>query len=135
MNQSVATESALVRVSWGELIDKVTILEIKQERMSSPEALKNVSLELDALRAPLEAALKVFPDAARLKDKLADINRVLWDIEDAIRLKEGQKLFDTEVIELARSVYKTNDIRASIKREVNLAMKSSLTEEKSYQPY
>ena len=135
MNQSVATESALVRVSWGELIDKVTILEIKQERMSSPEALKNVSLELDALRAPLEAALKVFPDAARLKDKLADINRVLWDIEDAIRLKEGQKLFDTEFIELARSVYKTNDIRASIKREVNLAMKSSLTEEKSYQPY
>jgi len=132
MNQTVAAESPLVPVSWGELIDKVTILEIKQTQISSPEALSNVRYELAALSNPVDPVLTSIPGIRRLKDKLTEINQKLWDIEDAIRQKEALKAFDEEFIELARSVYKTNDIRAAIKREINKAMNSTLTEEKSY---
>jgi len=135
MNQTVSGESPLVPVSWGELIDKVTILEIKQKHISATEALKNVTHELAALNKTVETALTSIPDISRLKGKLTETNQRLWDIEDAIRLKEGLKAFDGEFIELARSVYKTNDIRAAVKREINKSMNSSLTEEKSYQPY
>ena len=135
MNQTAGAKSPLVPVSWGELIDKVTILEIKQDQIPSPEALKNVMYELAALNKTVNPALASSPDVSILKAKLTEINQRLWDIEDAIRQKEALKAFDEAFIELARSVYKTNDIRAAIKREINKAMNSSLTEEKSYQLY
>lgn len=135
MSQSNAMESPLIPVSWGDLIDKITILEIKAAQIESPDALKNVRQELDALGPKLESALSVNPNVLELKDKLKEINQKIWDVEDAIRLKESAEEFGSEFIELARAVYKTNDLRASIKRRINLLMNSRLIEEKSYQPY
>jgi len=122
----------LAPVSWGELIDKVTILEIKTRRLSDPAAVRNVQRELSLLEA--EAA-KAHGDVGALRNALAQVNETLWDIEDRIRDKEAARTFDAEFIELARSVYKTNDRRAAIKREINLALSSGLIEEKSYKAY
>src|SRR5579863_9615364 len=94
-----------VPVSWGELIDKITILEIKVERMRAPEAVANARRELELLRSVLGE-----PDGvAAMKDALAAVNRTIWDIEDAIRAKEAAGSFDNEFIELARGVYQNND--------------------------
>lgn len=121
-------------VSWGELIDKITILEIKSARLSAPEALANVRRELAALEA---AAAPLAGDAelAGLRAELAQVNGVLWDIEDRIREKEAAKDFGVEFVELARSVYRTNDRRAALKREINGLTGSELVEEKSYADY
>lgn len=118
-------------VSWGELIDKITILEIKAERLTAQAALANVRRELDALRA-VEAQLAPDPELARLKAQLVEVNGALWDIEDDIREKEAAKDFGPRFIELARSVYITNDRRAALKREINRVTASDLVEEKSY---
>lgn len=123
-----------VAVSWGELIDKITILEIKAERLSDPAALANVRRELAAL-APAVAGLE---DDARLMDlraSLAAVNRALWDIEDRIREKEALSDFGADFVELARSVYVRNDERAALKREINVRLRSDLIEEKSYADY
>lgn len=125
----------LTPISWGELIDKITILEIKKSRISAPWALKNVSNELDMLNQIAKPGLLYVQAVYNFKNQLSTINRILWDIEDAIRGKEAAKDFGAEFIELARAVYKTNDERASIKRKINELMKSPLREEKSYQPY
>jgi hypothetical protein len=119
-------------VSWGELIDKVTILEIKRKRLKRPEALANVAKELSLLSALADGAIADRADVMSLKRRLAAVNEDLWDIEDRIRLQEAARTFDERFIELARSVYKRNDERAAIKRTINLALSSELIEEKSY---
>ena len=124
-----------VAVSWGELIDKLTILEIKERRLRSPEAVINVRNELTTLRRMVEQ-LRPQPAALdALKRKLQAINEALWEIEDQIRAKEAEKSFDRQFIELARSVYLNNDARARLKREINELMQSGLVEEKQYTPY
>jgi len=122
-------------ISHGELIDKITILEIKSEQIVDPAKLVNVRKELDLLaevwRNDAAAAIDIDAERTRLKQ----VNQSLWDIEDRIRLKEKAQAFDAEFIELARAVYFQNDDRAAIKREINLKLGSQLVEEKSYQNY
>jgi len=124
-----------IPVSWGELIDKITILEIKSRRIVSTQAVANVRLELALLNERASAALRQKADVAALKAQLTEVNEALWDIEDKIRDKEAASDFGAEFIELARAVYKTNDRRAAIKREINKALQSKLVEEKSYSDY
>jgi hypothetical protein len=121
----------LAPVSWGELLDKITILEIKKERIGDPAALRNVAREHDRL-CDIAAPVEDQPDIAPLMDRLREVNRLLWDIEDQIRMKEAAADFGPEFIQLARSVYKTNDIRAAVKRQINLVLNSAIVEEKSY---
>jgi tetratricopeptide (TPR) repeat protein len=120
-----------VAVSWGELIDKITILEIKGERLTDPAALANVGRELAAL-APAVAGLEGDARLTELRASLAVVNRVLWEIEDRIREKEARSDFGADFVELARSVYIRNDERAALKREINVRLRSDLVEEKSY---
>jgi hypothetical protein len=122
-------------VSWGELIDKITILEIKSARMSSPAALANVRLELALLNEKAAAALARGRAIMEAKAELTRVNEALWEIEDDIREKETKGEFDAGFIALARSVYRTNDRRAAIKREINGLLQSKLVEEKSYASY
>lgn len=124
-----------VLVSWGELIDKITILEIKAARLSSPAAVANVRKELGLLAAQADPALRSSAELPVLKQRLFEINQALWEIEDRIREKEARQQFDAEFVELARSVYKSNDQRAGIKRQINTMLASDLTEEKSYPTY
>ena len=121
-----------VPVSWGELIDKVTILEIKSQRMSDPAKLGNVRRELRLLSAKLGTHVQQ-PEVSRLRLALMDANASLWDIENEIRACENAGDFGSRFIELARSVYITNDRRADLKRELNTLLGSDLVEEKSYQ--
>jgi Family of unknown function (DUF6165) len=121
-------------MSYGELIDKITILRIKKSKISEPKKNKNVCHEL----AVLEHLLGNLPENEQLSvfiDELTDVNMQLWEIEDAIRIKEYEKLFDQEFIDLARRVYLTNDERVRIKREINTLLGSVLQEEKSYKGY
>ncbi len=122
-------------ISHGELIDKITILEIKSERMSDPAKLANVRRELDLLNAiwSKDEAAKI--DIADLRLALKTVNERLWVIEDDIRLQEKAQDFGAEFIRLARAVYFENDDRAKIKRDINLRLGSQLVEEKSYQDY
>jgi tetratricopeptide (TPR) repeat protein len=123
-----------VPVSWGELIDKITILEIKARKLSEASALANVRRELALLSATAGSHFAA-GDLLRLKGDLAAVNEALWEIEDRIRGKEAARQFDEEFISLARSVYRQNDRRAAIKREINLLLASELVEEKSYKAY
>ena len=123
--------SPAVPVSWGELLDKITILEIKQARIASPEARANVDLEHRQLRAVGAAALDE-PEVARLFAALRRVNEALWEIEDAIREEEARSRFGAEFIRLARSVYRRNDERAALKRRINALLGSELIEEKCY---
>ncbi len=120
-----------IPVSWGELIDKVTILEIKQARIAAPAARANVANELQQLMA-IAAPVLARPGVAPLADALRAVNLTLWDIEDAIRGEEAAQRFDAEFIRLARAVYIENDERAAIKRQINDRLGSELVEEKSY---
>jgi hypothetical protein len=121
-----------VQVSWGELIDKMTILEIKEKRLILSEAVANVRRELTAVRMVVQNIQSEQPSLALLANELKAINEELWEIEDKIRTKEAAKSFDQEFIELARSVYRRNDERAAIKREINKLLNSEIVEEKSY---
>ena len=122
-------------VSYGELIDKITILEIKSRRITDPAKLANVRSELDLLNATWANHAAAQTDIADERTRLHAVNEVLWEIEDKIRLKERAQAFDQEFIELARAVYFRNDERAAFKREINLKLGSQLVEEKSYQDY
>ncbi len=122
-------------ISVGELIDKISILEIKQDRISSPDALKNVRRELHSLSSTLGPLLKTYPGIAGLKTEIGAVNTKLWDIENEIRLKESQKDFGEAFVELARSVYFQNDKRSVIKRKINDLVGSEIVEEKSYGKY
>jgi hypothetical protein len=121
----------IVQVSWGEYIDKITILEIKEERLKSSEAVANVRRELTVLRAAPDIQSK-YPSVAPLVRELKVINEALWEIEDKIRLKEAVKSFDQEFVDLARSVYLHNDKRAALKRQINMLTNSEIIEEKQY---
>ena len=125
----------LVPVSFGELLDKIAILQIKSERIEDPAKLDNVRRELSALEQAWMAHAAAGGDIGRLRAELKAVNERLWRIEDDIRLKEQAHAFDAGFIELARSVYRENDERARIKREINLALGSAYVEEKSYQDY
>ena len=125
-----------VPVSFGEVLDKITILEIKSERISDEAKLKNVRSELTELSATWDYAIKgKANDIARLRSELKEINEKLWVIEDDIRDCERDRNFGERFIELARSVYITNDKRAAVKKDINLALGSKFVEEKSYQDY
>jgi hypothetical protein len=124
-----------VPVSYGELIDKITILEIKSARIRNASKLANVRVELDLLNATWQANPAASTDIAAERSALRRVNEALWDIEDRIRLKEKAKAFDAGFVELARSVYIRNDERAGIKRAINEKLGSTLVEEKSYEDY
>jgi hypothetical protein len=130
-------ESATIKVEIapGELIDKITILEIKTRRMSDPAKLANVKTELGILAATRDAAILPSPAMERLTRELTRVNEALWDIEDHIRDCERDKDFGQRFIELARAVYHTNDERARLKRQVNELLGSRIVEEKSYAAY
>lgn len=135
MAGNVMAQAPSIPVSWGELIDKMTILEIKSERLASPAALTNVRKELCLLLKAGEHGFGENAEVLVLKEKLKAINEMLWEIEDNIRAKEANGVFDEEFIALARSVYKRNDERAAVKRQINVLLSSELVEEKSYQAY
>ena len=121
-----------VPISIGELIDKITILEIKKDKLKNLK-LKNILNELSFLRAVLDKNSIFIPDEIFLQ--LKSINLTLWDIEDKIRIKEKNKEFDNEFIKLARSVYLNNDRRSETKKELNMIFNSEIIEEKSYEKY
>jgi hypothetical protein len=120
-----------VPVSWGELLDKISILEIKRQRIAEPAARQNVTREREALRQAGEKAL-TDPAVAVLFAALREVNERLWEIEESIRREEARERFGPEFIRLARSVYRSNDQRAVLKHDINLLLGSELIEEKSY---
>jgi hypothetical protein len=124
-----------VPVGPGELVDKITILEIKAAHLSSPEKLANVHGELRALEAARDAAVQSSPALQELTAALKDINAALWRIEDEIRECERLGDFGTTFVALARAVYRTNDERAAIKRRINQLLDAEIVEEKSYAAY
>ncbi len=122
-----------IEISIGELVDKLTILSIKLEKISNEGKLTNIRKEYDILRSSMESA-GVTIESNEFKSLLA-VNLILWDIEDRIRVKEAQNEFDDEFIQLARSVYIQNDRRYELKRKINLSHDSELIEEKEYADY
>jgi len=123
-----------IYVSEGEVLDKISILEIKSQNINDSNKIKNIKKELEILKAETIDLLldkKVF----ELYLELKEVNLKLWNIEDRIRIKERNKKFDDEFIELARSVYYTNDERSSIKKKINILVSSEIIEEKSYEDY
>lgn len=125
----------LTPVSFGEILDKITILEIKSINIDDQKKVKNVQHELNILQKTWDEHVTASDKIIELKQQLKDVNQSLWNIEDNIRIKEYKKQFDDEFIQIARSVYFENDKRAAIKKEINLLLGSDLIEEKSYQDY
>ena len=121
-------------ISVGELIDKITILELKSEFASAGQALENVKRELTALEN-VRSSLTLDAEIGRFTDQLRDVNRALWIVEDDLRDLERAQCFDDAFIEKARSVYKLNDRRAAVKHEINILSGSMLVEEKFYKDY
>jgi len=123
-----------IEVSNGELVDKLTILEIKLDRITDSKQLENITKEWLSLNDAVMTLLNTFGDRSLYSriDELSDINKKLWDIEDWIRDCEKEQRFDKEFVELARSVYKLNDRRSEVKKHINVTTKSGLIEEKSY---
>lgn len=124
-----------VPVSPGELIDKLTILEIKAASIGDAAKLANVNAELRLLQETWRASAFASADIDAEWKQLREINKKLWDIEDDIRDKERERRFDQEFIELARAVYVTNDERAAVKKQINTKLGSKIVEEKSYAKY
>jgi hypothetical protein len=122
-----------IEASVGELVDKVTILEIKLDRIADPEKRKNIQKEFDALAESMKSAGIGFESDEYVR--LKKVNETLWDIENSIRMKEAGRDFDGGFIELARQVYLNNDLRSRLKRAVNLRTGSELIEEKEYAEY
>ena len=119
-------------ISYGELVDKITILTIKSQRITDQDKLRNVWNELESLQDTFNNFIGTHEEIQQLQELLQKINAALWDIEDAIRVKECNKEFDNEFIELARSVYITNDKRCAVKKRIDALLGSRITEEKSY---
>jgi hypothetical protein len=132
--RDVPPQDILVPISVGELMDKITILEIKSERIKNPSQLENILRELEALRAvrlrDIERAM-----LDKLSAELKRVNAKLWDVEDAIRDCEARSDFGEPFIELARMVYQLNDERSRLKKAINLASGSRIIEEKSYRSF
>ena len=127
-----------IEVSNGEIIDKYTILQIKEKHITDSKKLKNVIVEKEVLE---KSVMQIYnttvkhPELERLQQDLYNINLTLWNIEDSIREHERMELFNDDFIELARSVYYTNDERSDVKKDINLLTGSKLVEEKSYEEY
>ena len=128
-------KTPFIPISWGELFDKITILQIKLENLKDKNALKNVKIEYEKLNSIFNEFFFENTIANQLIIDLKLINEKLWNIEDLIRDKERNKVFNKEFIELARKVYITNDKRSHIKRKINETFGSELVEEKSYADY
>jgi len=128
-------KTPFIPISWGELFDKITILQIKLENLKDKNALKNVKIEYEKLNSIFNEVFFENTIANQLITDLKLINERLWNIEDLIRDKERNKVFDKEFINLARQVYITNDERSRIKRNINKTFRSELVEEKSYADY
>ena len=128
-------DSIKIDVSPGELIDKITILQIKADKIQDIWKLENINKELELLTHSLQQSVKFTNELKSIMDELQQVNETLWVIEDKIRLHEASRKFDTDFIELARAVYKENDKRANLKRKINNALGSELIEEKSYSAY
>ena len=124
-----------VEIAAGELIDKITILEIKSERIADAEKLRNVRAELDMLRSARDGAVTASLDLTELTSRLTAVNESLWNIEDDIRACERTKDFGPRFVNLARSVYHNNDHRAALKRKINELLDSTIVEEKAYTAY
>ena len=131
----MSSKSIRLEVSPGETIDKLTILEIKSERMENEVKLINVRHELDVLMSIRDLCIPYTARLDELTAELKSVNEILWEIEDDIRECEAAKDFSQTFVELARAVYVTNDQRADLKREINVLLGSSIIEEKSYSPY
>ena len=125
----------LIPISPGELLDKITILQIKAERIADPVKVAHVKTELDMLNKVWSEAVEVDAEIGALTAELKSVNEALWEIEDDIRDEERSRRFGERFIELARAVYVTNDERANAKKKVNLHLNSTIVEEKSYQDY
>ncbi len=132
-NQKLSTIT--VDISPGELLDKISILEIKSARMTDAGKLENVRYELALLRKTWEDSVDASDSLKDFESELRSVNERLWDIEDAIRVCEATQDFGSTFVALARSVYTTNDRRAEIKRQINTMLGSSIVEEKSYTEY
>ena len=128
-------DSVRVEISPGELMDKITILEIKAERIGDPAKLDNINYELEKLTAARHGELPASAALGRLTSDLRAVNARLWDIEDEIRACERRGMFARKFIELARAVYRTNDQRSAIKGRINRLLGARMVEEKSYAPY
>ena len=126
-------DKILAEISAGELIDKITILEIKKEKISNKEKLVEVNKELNSLNETLKKSINNESKISSFKNDLKNINLKLWDIEDGKRSAEKNNKFDEKFIELARSVYKFNDERAKIKLAINNTLGSNIKEVKSYE--
>lgn len=122
----------MVPVSWGELIDKLTILEIKQKYIKSHNQIENIKIEYSYLSLVFKKECKNKKTIAELKEKLKKINQNLWNVEEKIRYKDLNNKFDNEFISLAKKVYKFNDKRSYLKKQINIKLNSELIEEKSY---
>jgi len=127
--------SIKIKVSVGEIFDKISILDIKAEKIDDQDKLNNINKERDSLLPAIALPAYQTDKIQQLRAELKQVNLLLWEIEDAIRLKEFEKCFDMEFVELARSVYFTNDKRAALKKQINIQTGSELVEEKSYQDY
>ncbi len=125
----------MAEISYGELVDKITILEIKTERITDPKKLKNIHIELASLYETYQQYIDNSTQIQQLRHKLKTVNEILWDIEDDLRAKERNQIFDNEFIQLARRVYLNNDQRYAIKRRINILLGSHIIEEKSYTDY
>jgi uncharacterized small protein (DUF1192 family) len=130
----VAMVDVLAPISVGELIDKITILRIKSEKIRAAAAHNNVRNELDRL-SHIRAGLELTADLGSLEEQLLEVNRRLWNVEDDLRDLERRREFGERFVELARSVYTLNDRRAALKREINTVTSSAIIDEKSYHPY
>lgn len=124
-----------IPVSWGELLDKVTILEIKMSSLQTACARATAEHEYRHLSQIARRGVDGNPEITAMVQDLEQVNRALWAVEDQLRAKERSQVFDQDFIELARSVYRLNDRRASIKRQINVELMSEFTEEKCYQGY
>jgi len=125
-----------INISPGELLDKISIIELKLLKINDPAKLNNIMIEFEALNPQVVELLEKFKEPLKKKYlHLSEVNETLWDVEDAIRVKEKNKEFDSKFIELARSVYRQNDKRSIIKKFINEMTDSNLIEEKSYEEY
>jgi uncharacterized protein YfcZ (UPF0381/DUF406 family) len=133
MNMSeIKYETPYVAVSWGELIDKISILEIKKDKIKGVEALKNINSELNILMEVCIKQIEIKNILNTYKNELKAVNSELWEIEDKIREKENKKEFDADFIQIARMVYIKNDYRSILKRKINITLKSEIVEEKNH---
>lgn len=131
----MSRKSILVEIAIGELVDKITILEIKTQRISNPEQNTNARIELDLLTSVRDQKIPLNSELDRLTDELRQVNETLWEIEDATRDCERRQDFGPRFIKLARSVYRHNDHRARLKRQINEETGSKIVEEKHYAEY